>query len=169
MRAVEQPRTRSHAARVSDGALVAVLRSPLGRLFPGMTVVGYRGRRSGRSLSTPVSCVHTGDRVIIFVGRPGHKQWWRNVQADPEITVVLGGRDVPCRATVHIGDSPEAVEDLAAYLGGQPRMARTLGLSGDQVHDRPVLAAVASGAVIVRVARRAPDRSDGASPEAGSW
>jgi hypothetical protein len=55
---------------VGDGSLVAIARSPLGPLLPGTTVVGFPGRRSGRSLATPVSCVRTGDRVIIFVGRP---------------------------------------------------------------------------------------------------
>ncbi len=98
-----------------------------------------------------MECVRTSDRVIVFVGHPEHKQWWRNVQADPEVTVAVDGRDVAGRAEVHVGDDPRTGEDLALYLGGRPRMARALGLPHDQVGDRRALGAVASDAVTVRI------------------
>ncbi len=138
---------RPLGTRLRDGSLAAILRSPLGRFAPGMTVIGFRGRRSGRSLSTPVECVRLDDRLLVFVGGPEDKQWWRNVQANPEVTVEVDGQAVPGRATVHASGGPEAEEDLAAYLEHRPRMGRPPGLSGDLA----ALGAVASGAVTVRI------------------
>ena len=151
LRAMARPAVRGAGrplgTRLRDGSLAAILRSPLGRFAPGMTVVGFRGRRSGRSFSTPVECVRLDDRLLVFVGRPEGKQWWRNVQANPEVTVEVDGQDVPGRATVHASGGPEAEEDLAAYLEHRTRMARSLGLS----RDLAALGAVASGAVTVRI------------------
>jgi deazaflavin-dependent oxidoreductase (nitroreductase family) len=150
-RELAEPKTRPFPTRLRDGTLIAVLRSPLGRLFQGMTVIGFRGRRSGRSLMTPVECIHEADRLVVFVFRAETKQWWRNVQADPDVTVEVNGHVVPGRAIVHVGDSPETEEDLATYLRHRPRVGRALGLPADRTIDQQALAAAASRAVFVRI------------------
>lgn len=43
-----------------------------------LTVVTYRGRRSGREFSTPVAYTHRGSTVAITVAIPERKKWWRN-------------------------------------------------------------------------------------------
>ncbi|MEU5266353.1 hypothetical protein [Amycolatopsis sp. NPDC021455] len=47
-----------------------------------LTQVTYTGRRSGRTLSTPVAYRRAGDVVTIRVGLPDAKSWWRNFTGD---------------------------------------------------------------------------------------
>lgn len=146
-----EPTSRPFLTRLRDGSLIGILRSPFGRLFGGMTVVTFRARRSGRTLMTPVECVYEPGQVFILVGHPDHKQWWRNVQADPNVAIAIAGRDVPGRATVHVGDDPEAVRDLLTYIEHRPRAARAVGLPTDRSMDPSALAAAAERAVSVRI------------------
>lgn len=147
----DEPTTRPLGSRLRDGTLLAVLRSPLGRLLHGMTVIEYRGRRTGRLLKTPVECVHEGDHLVAYVAHPEQKQWWRNVQANPEVTVEVDGRALSGQATVHVGDDPEAEDDLAAYVRSHPRVGRDLGLHGGGTIDPEELRAAARRAVSVRI------------------
>ncbi|MEU2035748.1 hypothetical protein [Nocardia amamiensis] len=43
-----------------------------------ITEVTYVGRRSGRTISTPVAFRRSGDEVTINVALPDRKTWWRN-------------------------------------------------------------------------------------------
>jgi deazaflavin-dependent oxidoreductase (nitroreductase family) len=120
---------RSRLARLRDGSLSLLLRSPFARFVnSGMLLILYRGRRSGRRLSTPVEYVRDGDRLLVLVGRPAEKQWWRNVQADPSVTLVLGGSRVEARAQVEVGAA--AAADLARYVAARPRAAGVPAASG---------------------------------------
>jgi deazaflavin-dependent oxidoreductase (nitroreductase family) len=119
-----EPKTRPFMTRLRDGSLVALLRSPAGRLFGGLTVITFRGRRSGRTLRTPVECVHEAGQLFVLVAHPEQKQWWRNVRAVPDVTVEVAGQDVAGRATVHVGDDQGAEEDLARFLQHRPRAVR---------------------------------------------
>src|ERR1700712_2800945 len=59
-----------------------------------MTVVTYRGRRSGTVVSLPVSFVHDGDEVSIGVALPDQKSWWRNFTGDGHpLSIRLDGAD----------------------------------------------------------------------------
>jgi deazaflavin-dependent oxidoreductase (nitroreductase family) len=147
----DEPKTRPFLTRLRDGSLVAVLRSPLGRLFPGMTVIRFRGRHSGRDLMTPVECVREAGTVYVLVGRPEQKQWWRNVRANPDVTVEIDGRDVAGRASVHAGDSPEVERDAAVYLAHRPRAARVLGAGDD---GQPIWSSARTGVAWVRIELR---------------
>ena len=143
-----EPTSRPFMTRLRDGSLIAVLRSPLGRLFPGMTVIGFRGRRSGRALMTPVECVREAGHVYVLVGRPEQKQWWRNVRDNPEVTVEVDGREIPGRASVHAGDSPEVEHDAAVYLAHRPRAARVLSVENE---GQPVRPSATEGVAWVRI------------------
>jgi hypothetical protein len=83
------------------------------------------------------------------VGGADVKQWWRNVMADPNVTVEVGGRDVPALATVHVGRSPDAEEDLLAIVDARPRVAKLLGLSGSP-RDEAALGRAVEQTVSVR-------------------
>jgi membrane protease YdiL (CAAX protease family) len=142
-------RNRPLAKRLRDGFMISSLRSPIGRFMPGMTVVGFRGRRSGRSFLTPVECVRSGTRLYVYVGGADVKQWWRNVLADPNVTVEVGGRDVPAMATVHVGRCPDAEKDLLAIVDARPRVAKLLGVTGSP-RDEGALARAVERSVSVR-------------------
>ena len=53
-----------------------------GLVKDSIAMVTYTGRRSGRSFSIPVSYRRSGDDVVIGVGMPDAKSWWRNFLGD---------------------------------------------------------------------------------------
>ncbi len=103
-----------------------LLKSPAGRgLARSTTVITYRGRTTGRTLSTPVEYVRDGSRVTILVASPERKQWWRNVRAAGEVRLLLDGVERPGLATVLA--APGAADALAGYVAERPRSAKAAG------------------------------------------
>jgi deazaflavin-dependent oxidoreductase (nitroreductase family) len=130
--------------RIGNAVVSGVLRSPFHRLLSGsVDVVRYTGRRSGRPFSTPTQYVRRGEEVIILVGRPEAKTWWRNFVTDREMDVLVRGRWLPMTARAVVGaEEPDLIAPLLdAYLQRFPKADRVLG--GDSVQAR------ASRAVIV--------------------
>jgi deazaflavin-dependent oxidoreductase (nitroreductase family) len=128
---------RSRLASVRDGAVRLLLASPLRSIAGrGMLLLTYRGRRTGRTYTTPVEFVREGDRLLVLVGAAERKQWWRNVQAAPEVTVLLDGRIRRAKADVVTGAAARA--DADAYVAHRPRSARSVAAAG-------------SGLVVVRL------------------
>jgi hypothetical protein len=76
------------------------------RLVGGtLTMVTYRGRRSGKVVSIPVGYVHEGDEVQIGVALPDQKSWWRNFTGDGHpIAIRLDGVDRTGHAVARRGD-----------------------------------------------------------------
>ena len=61
----------------------------------------HRGRRTGQLRTTPLVYLRDGDRVVVVAsqaGRPQHPLWYRNLEADPDVTVQLWGDRLPMRA-----------------------------------------------------------------------
>jgi len=111
-------------------AVSGLLRSPLHRVLSGSTdLIRYTGRRSGREVITPTQYALRGDDVIILVGRPETKTWWRNFTTDGDLDVLLRRRWMAMTARAVIGaDDPETISPLLdAYLARFPRAARVLG------------------------------------------
>jgi hypothetical protein len=48
------------------------------RIGSGLTEISYVGRRSGRTITTPVSFARRGEDIVIGVAMPDKKTWWRN-------------------------------------------------------------------------------------------
>jgi F420H(2)-dependent quinone reductase len=114
-----------------------LLRSPLHRLLSGsMDVVRYTGRRSGRQFSTPTQYVQRGDDIIVLVGRPETKTWWRTFRTEHDIDVLVRGRWLPMKGRAVVGaDEPDTVAPLLnAYLERFPKAIRAL--DGDDADDR---------------------------------
>ena len=115
---------------IGNRVVAGLLQSPLHRILSGSTdLIRYTGRRSGRSYITPTQYTLSGHDVIIFVGRPDTKTWWRNFRTDGDIDVLLQRRWVPMTARAVIGaDDPETITPLLdAYLKRFPKAARALG------------------------------------------
>lgn len=51
----------------------------------------YRGRRSGREISLTTWCKPTAEGVLITVGGPGRKTWWRNFRTAGPIEIEVDG------------------------------------------------------------------------------
>lgn len=69
----------------------------------GMINIRYVGRRSGRTIETPIGYRRSGDTVTINVMSPDSKTWWRNFLGDGgEITLLkLDGADRTGHAVAH--------------------------------------------------------------------
>ena len=82
--------------------------APIGRVLshqsviPLWGVVHYRGRKTGRELSTPVQIRATDDAFVIALPWGSDTQWVKNVCAAGAATVTWGGSD-------HAVDSPEVL------------------------------------------------------------
>ena len=60
-----------------------------------------RGRRSGEPRTSPVMYVRDGDRLMVIASNNGateDPQWYRNLIAEPDVTVELPGETFPARA-----------------------------------------------------------------------
>jgi deazaflavin-dependent oxidoreductase (nitroreductase family) len=67
--------------RTANPVVRAVLSSPLHPLLSrNLALITITGRRSGRRYTFPVGYHQDGDRVLINVGWPERKQWWRNLK-----------------------------------------------------------------------------------------
>ena len=117
------------AMKLANVIVGAVLRSPLHRLMSGSTdVVRYRGQRSGAAFSMPTQYARHGDEVIILVGRPQTKTWWRNFRHERDVDILVRGRWLAMTGrVVTASDEPETIAPLLdAYVARFPKVARTI-------------------------------------------
>lgn len=112
-----------------NAVVAALLRSPLHGMLSGSTaVVRYSAPRSGRLIDTPVQYARHGDGVVILVGRPEGKRWWRALRGEHELDVLVQGRWLPMRERAVLGaEEPGSVAPLLdAYLARFPKAARAV-------------------------------------------
>lgn len=87
----------SPLVRVVNRLFVGLMDVPLlgGLVRRGLIVIRYEGRKSGKTFELPVGYRRSGDDVIIGVGMPDKKNWWRNFLGEgaPLVFVGLDGAD----------------------------------------------------------------------------
>jgi hypothetical protein len=121
--------------RAMVGAANPVIRRLLDSRFAGplgknLLLLRYRGRTSGRTITTPVGYVRDGDRIVI-VTSPTYR-WWPNFvrAADAELRLPEGWRTG--RAEVVMPDDPRYDEVVALQVARRgPGMLRGFGLDVD--------------------------------------
>ncbi len=121
-----------------------VLKSPLHRLASGkLVLVRYHGERSGTEYTLPVQYADTHHGIVVMVGKPHTKTWWRNFTTIGQAQVLLAGEWVPMTAHALIGsEDPEAVTPLLrSYAARFPKIVKSL--DGDTLEER------VDGAVVV--------------------
>jgi hypothetical protein len=107
----------------------SVLTSPLHRVLSGSTdLIRYTGRRSGRTVTTPTQYARHGDDVVILVGKPETKTWWRNFRDDRDLDVLVQGTWRPMTGRAVVGAvEPDVIAPLLdAYLERFPKLADDL-------------------------------------------
>jgi deazaflavin-dependent oxidoreductase (nitroreductase family) len=105
MKALELPKPR--AASIINRAAHALLRAGTRRLnplmlslagsrrLPMLAVIHHRGRRSGRSYTTPLAARPTADGFVLPLTFGEQADWFRNVQAAGECMVRWKGVNYP--------------------------------------------------------------------------
>lgn len=94
---VDRPLMRISGGRLNTGSGLAPI-----------LVLHTTGRKSGKPRTAPLLYLNDGDRYVVIAskgGHPRHPDWYFNVKADPNVTVVTGGRSIPC--TAHEADEAE--------------------------------------------------------------
>ncbi len=64
-------------------------------------ILVHTGAKSGRTYRTPLSYIRLGDAYVLAgsnFGQAHHPQWSRNLLANPDAAVDVGGRTIPVRA-----------------------------------------------------------------------
>jgi deazaflavin-dependent oxidoreductase (nitroreductase family) len=77
------------------------------------------GRKSRRSISTPVWFVHEGQKLYLVPVKGTESNWYKNVLAEPTMQISIGGRKVTVKANL-ISDPrkvAEVVEKLRSKYG----------------------------------------------------
>lgn len=94
------------------------------RLLPLWGVVHYRGRKSGREMSTTVQVRGTSDTFLIALPWGAGTQWVRNVQA-------AGGCILTWRGTDYRAESPEilGIDDATAFRGWERALLRLVKIN----------------------------------------
>ena len=98
MAAVNVGRLQAHRAA---GSAAPGASAPAGSDPVPICLVEHRGRRTGKLRTTPLVYLRDGDRVVVVAsqaGRPQHPLWFRNIEADPDVTVQIRGDRRPMRA-----------------------------------------------------------------------
>jgi deazaflavin-dependent oxidoreductase (nitroreductase family) len=72
-----------------------------------MILITHTGAKSGTTYTTPLVYTRDGDRYVIIAskgGAPAHPHWFRNLVANPDVTVEVGTERFSARARVAEGD-----------------------------------------------------------------
>jgi len=97
-------------------------------------LVTTTGRKSGEPRTVPLLHLPDGDRVLLVAsqgGLPKHPQWYRNVLANPEVTVQVGRRTRRMRAREASPEEravlwPKLVEQYADFAEYQRNTSRVI-------------------------------------------
>lgn len=84
----------------------AALRKPV-----PICLLEHRGRKTGKLRTTPLVYLEEGDSIVVVAsqaGRPEHPMWYRNLLADPDVTVQVRRDRRPMLARV--ADDAERAE-----------------------------------------------------------
>ena len=93
--------------RTANPFVSAVLRSPLHPLLSrSLALITITGRRSGRRYTFPVGYRQDGDRVLIDVGWPERKRWWRNLRDAAKVEMRIRGTRRRGQALVRATSAP---------------------------------------------------------------
>lgn len=128
---------------VANSVVETILKSPLHPMMSGSTLlVRYRGTRTGTEYTLPVQYADAHHGLVVMVGAPDTKTWWRNFTDMGQTQVLLRGTWTPMTAHALVGaDDPDAVTPLLrSYAARFPKVVRSL--DGDDLDSRGAHAVV---------------------------
>jgi len=111
-----------------------ILRSPAhGMMSDSIAILEFVGRKSGKSMATPVSYTLKDGRVHIFTNK--ESTWWKNLVDAPEMTLVIKRERVTGKPVVETEDLQIMHAALTDMLTTLPRDASfsNVGLDENKV------------------------------------
>jgi len=108
--------------RLINPPVKLLLRSPLhGLLSSNTLLLEFTGRKSGRTLSTPISYYIADETVRCFTSKS--YQWWQNLQGGKGVKLTIAGTTHESQAIVESRDEEKIAEALLNFLIAVPRDA----------------------------------------------
>lgn len=108
-----------------------LLRSPLhGLLSKNTLLLEFKGRKSGRALSTPISYHRDGQSVHCFTNRSFG--WWRNLSTSQKVQLTIRGQKMHSTPYVETTDYDLMGTQLDVFLRAVPRDASHAGVKLDK-------------------------------------
>ncbi len=133
-------------------AMKMLLRSPLHFFVSShILLITFRGRRTGRSFTTPVRYVREGSIVRLFSSPQAN--WWKNLRGGVAVSVTIKGKVIDCQATVLETDEDTKLRSFRTYLERFPGDAAYHGLkpSRRNPHSEETLRGVLDDVAITEV------------------
>ena len=109
-------------------------RGMMGQASESLMVITTTGRKTGRRHSTPISYLRDGEAIFAINPR-GRSNWYKNVLANPAVTLNIRGRDIQARGE-RVTDEAEIVRIFEQYRTMQPTtFPRLFGVPVDAPED----------------------------------
>ena len=93
-----------------------------------MVLLTIKGRTSGTARTTPLVYLPEGDRVIVFAskgGAPDDPDWYKNLVANPDVTVEVGDEKYAAQAVVITGPERDELFERQMSAAEQFRTYQT--------------------------------------------
>ena len=104
--------------------VIWLLRSPLHGLIDKSTVlITFKGRKSGKTYTFPISYVRDGD-ILMMISRREHS-WWKNFRGGTQVTLCLQGRTLRAKGEVFT-DAEIVANKLLMFLRKFPGYQRLM-------------------------------------------
>jgi hypothetical protein len=111
--------------------MIALLRSPIhGIASANLCIFSYRGRRTGKSYSTPLSFMRVGSIVRLLSSH--NTRWWNNFLDGPvDVDFEIGRTTFYGKAQTTVEDSEAFRNGVRTFLSAVPRDAGVYGIKLD--------------------------------------
>jgi hypothetical protein len=111
-------------APTSRRVVLRLLRLRAGRAaLRGIVGLDVRGRRTGHRYAFPVMAAPEGDGLVVLVGRPTGKTWWRNLMGPTAVAVLRDGAWQEAMARAVTPDDHAHDGAVLAYRRRFPRIS----------------------------------------------
>lgn len=114
----------------------------------GVALLSFRGRKTGKLYTIPVSYHRENDLVTIITQR--QRKWWHNFESPTEVEVRLAGRRYTGTPEIETDDAA-ALEFMTEYLEKRPIDAKAYGLASDE-RTEDKIARIIPHIVVIRIA-----------------
>jgi deazaflavin-dependent oxidoreductase (nitroreductase family) len=109
----------------ANDLVTLVLESPVHVLLGNMMLITVTGRRTGRSITTPVNYFREADTLWILSRRS--RKWWRNIVCSTPVRLHVNGKDLSATADLVL-DEKSVAAGVGAYVRHLPVSARAVGV-----------------------------------------
>ncbi|TFH16292.1 MAG: DUF385 domain-containing protein [Acidimicrobiales bacterium] len=121
----------------ANSVVEKIIQSPAHPMLSGSTLlIRYTGRHTGNEYTLPVQYADAHHGLVVMVGEPETKTWWRNFTDMGQVKVLVKGTWVPMTAHALLGeDDPDAVTPLLrSYAVRFPKVTKSL--VGETLEER---------------------------------